>query len=109
MYEDQTSSVIEKRMLDAVSPAVDKREGSIIHDATAPVSIELELMYAALDWFMKNTFGDTAERKFLIERALERGLVPYKATRGSYVGYLLRLRWKYQLGIDFLVTESIMQ
>ena len=44
MYEDQTSSVIEKRMLDAVSPAVDKREGSIIHDATAPVSIELELM-----------------------------------------------------------------
>ena len=46
MYEDQTSQVIEKRMLDTVSPAVDKREGSIIHDATAPVSIELELMYA---------------------------------------------------------------
>ena len=56
MYEDQTSQVIEKRMLDAVSLSVDKREGSIIHDAMAPVSIELELMYAALDWFMKNTF-----------------------------------------------------
>lgn len=89
MYEDQTSSVIEKRMLDAVSPAVDKREGSIIHDATAPVSIELELMYAALDWFMKNTFGDTAERKFLIERALERGLVPYKATRAVVRGIFI--------------------
>ena len=39
MYEDQTSQVIEKRMLDAVSSAVDKREGSIIHDATITESI----------------------------------------------------------------------
>ena len=80
MYENQTSQLIEKRMLDAVSPPIDKREGSVIYDATAPVSIELELMYAALDWFMKNTFGDTAERQFLIERALERGLTPHEAT-----------------------------
>ena len=41
MYEDQTSQVIEKRMLDTDCPAVDIREGSIIHDATAPVSIVL--------------------------------------------------------------------
>ena len=95
MYEDQTSQVIEKRMLDAVSSAVDKREGSIIHDATIPVSIELELMYAALDWFMKNTFGED--------------LCRIKQQGRSYVGYLLRGRWKYQLGIDFPVTESIMR
>ena len=114
MYEDQTSSVIEKRMLDAVSPAVDRREGSIIHDATAPVSIELELMYAALDWFMKNTFGDTAERKFLIERALERGLVPYKATRavvrGIFTPSMLEIPIGYRFscdGINYAVTEKL--
>lgn len=101
MYEDQTSSVIEKRMLDAVSPAVDKREGSIIHDATAPVSIELELMYAALDWFMKNTFGDTAEREFLIERALERGFVPYKATRAVVRGIFIPNTLEIPIGHRF--------
>lgn len=114
MYEDQTSSVIEKRMLDAVSPAVDKREGSIIHDATAPVSIELELMYAALDWFMKNTFGDTAERQFLIERALERGLVPYKATRavvrGIFTPSALEIPIGHRFscnGINYAVTKKL--
>lgn len=114
MYEDQTSQVIEKRMLDAVSSAVDKREGSIIHDATAPVSIELELMYAALDWFMKNTFGDTAERQFLIERALERGLVPYKATRavvrGIFTPSALEIPIGHRFscdGINYAVTEKL--
>ena len=114
MYEDQTSSVIEKRMLDAVSLAVDKREGSIIHDVTAPVSIELELMYAALDWFMKNTFGDTAERKFLIERALERGLVPYKATMAVVCGIFTPVTLEIPIGhrfscdgINYAVTEKL--
>ena len=114
MYEDQTSQVIEKRMLDAVSSAVDKREGSIIHDATIPVSIELELMYAALDWFMKNTFGDTAERQFLIERALERGLVPYKATRavvrGIFTPGTLEIPIGHRFscnGINYAVTEKL--
>ena len=83
MYENQTSQVINRRMLDAVSTAMDKREGSVIFDATKPVSIELELMYAAVDWLMRNTFGDTADREFLIERALERGLRPFTATKAK--------------------------
>lgn len=114
MYENQTSQLIEKRMLDTVSPTVDKREGSIIYDATAPVAIELELMYAALDWFMKNTFGDTAERQFLIERALERGLVPYKATkavvRGVFNPNTLQIPVGSRFscdGINYVITEKV--
>ncbi len=49
MFESETTDVIRKRMLQRVSPAIDKREGSIIHDATAPAAIELELLYATLD------------------------------------------------------------
>lgn len=114
MYEDQTSLVIKKRMLNSVSSAVDKREGSIIHDATAPVSIELELMYAALDWLMKNTFGDTAERPFLIERALERGLAPYSATpaviSGVFTPTTLEIPTGHRFscdGINYAVTKKV--
>jgi len=80
MYEDQTQEVILNRMLSTVPDSLDKREGSIIFDACAPVSIEVMLLYAMCDYFLKNTFGDTAEREFLIERAKERGLKPYPAT-----------------------------
>ena len=80
MYEGQTEDVIEKRMLSVMSKEIDKREGSIAFDATKPAAIEFMLMYAALDYFMTNTFGDTADREHLIERAKERGLEPYEAT-----------------------------
>ena len=80
MYENETAENILKRMLGNVPSNVDKREGSIIYDALAPTSIEAELLYALADYFLKNTFGDTADREYLIERAKERGLVPYPAT-----------------------------
>lgn len=111
MYENQTHEVINKRMLNAASSAVDKREGSVIFDATKPVSIELELMYAAIDWFMKNTFGDTAEREFLIERALERGLKPRAATAAmvimevSPLGTFVPMQARFSCdGVNYKVT-----
>ena len=86
MYEHQNTETIKKRMLDNAPNALDKREGSIIYDATACTAIELELMYAAVDFFIKNTFGDTADREFLVERALERGLHPHDATKAVVKG-----------------------
>ncbi|WP_432719142.1 baseplate J/gp47 family protein [Pectinatus frisingensis] len=80
MYEDQTESKIFSRMMGSVPDTVDKREGSIIYDACYPTAIEIMLLYAMCDYFFKNTFGDTAERKFLIERAKERGITAYSAT-----------------------------
>lgn len=80
MYENQTEDVILRRMMEKVPSSIDKREGSIIYDATAPAAIEIELLYAVVDYFLKNTFGDTAERLYLIERAKERGLEPYPST-----------------------------
>lgn len=83
MYENETNAEILKRMLNKVPASVDKREGSIIYDAAAPASLELELLYAQLDWFLKNAFGDTAEREYLVERAKERGLEPYPASAAT--------------------------
>lgn len=80
MYEDQTVPVIQERMLDNIPSRVDKREGSIAYDAVVPTAIELMLLYASIDWFHTNTFGDTAEREYLIRLAKERGLYPLEAT-----------------------------
>ena len=92
---------------------VDKREGSIIFDSLAPNSIEYELLYASLDYFLKNTFGDTANREWLIERAKERGLEPYPATHSTARAVFKPATLEIPIGsrfsyddIDFAVTEK---
>ena len=105
MYEEETHEAVRRRMLNAVSAALDKREGSIIYDATASAAIEIELLYVALDWFLKNTFGDTAERPFLIERALERGLKPYAATNAVIKGTFEPAAVEVSIGSRFSCDE----
>lgn len=80
MYESITFESILTRMLTKIPSNMDKREGSLIYDALAPCAIELQLMYIELDVILKETFGDTASRDYLIRRALERGLTPTEAT-----------------------------
>lgn len=79
MYESQTYEVILRRILARVSSAFDKREGSIIFDATAPASWELALLYITLDYILNETFADTASREHLLRRAAEYGVYPKPA------------------------------
>lgn len=80
MYENTTYEVILKRMRERVSSRLDKREGSVVWDALSPAAIEFAILYIELDTLIKESFGDTASREFLILRARERGLTPYPAT-----------------------------
>lgn len=80
MYEDMTFEYILKRMLSRVPAGIDKREGSVIYDALAPAAAELSQMYIELIYVIKESFADTASRKYLILRANERGLKPKIAT-----------------------------
>ena len=80
MYENETFFNILNRALEKVPTDVDKRQGSIIYDALAPVCAELAQVYIQLDWVLKEGFADTASREYLIKRARERGLFPYQAT-----------------------------
>jgi baseplate J-like protein len=114
MYEDQTQELIQARMLQNVPHDVDKREGSVIFDATAPASIEFMLLYAALDYFVRNTFGDTAERTYLIQRARERGLKPKEATRAVVKGRFtpvtlnIPISTRYSCeAVNYAVTEKL--
>lgn len=81
MYENITFETILQRMLDRIPDQLDKRESSVIYNALAPAAIELQLMYIEFDVILKETFGDTASREYLIRRALERGIEPYPATK----------------------------
>lgn len=86
MYESLTYEVILDRMLNRVSDKFDKREGSVIFDTHSPTAIELQILYIELDTLLREAYGDTASREFLIRRCRERGIIPYEATHAVLKG-----------------------
>nr|WP_321152414.1 baseplate J/gp47 family protein [uncultured Acetatifactor sp.] len=86
MYEDTTYEVILQRMLGRVPDKFDKREGSLIWDTHSPTAIELQLLYIELDAILREAYGDTASREFLILRCREKGIRPHEATRAVLRG-----------------------
>lgn len=88
MYEANTYEAILARMLDKIPDSLDKREGSIIYDALAPVAVELTQAYIEMDVILNESFADTASREYLIKRAAERGLSPslstYAVAKGEF-------------------------
>lgn len=81
MFEEQTFEEISSRMLSNVDDKFDKREGSVIYDATAPMALELELFYSMMGMVLDEAFADTASYYYLIKRAAERGLLPKEETK----------------------------
>ena len=81
MYENITYESILERMLARVPDKFDKREGSVIWDTHSPTAIELQILYLELDVILKEAYGDSASREFLILRCKERGIYPHKATK----------------------------
>ena len=86
MYEAFNYDYFMQTMLANVPDDLDKREGSVIWDALAPAALELETVYMFLVWLLNQSFGDTADREYLILRAHERGLSPYPATSAVLKG-----------------------
>lgn len=113
MYEEQTYEVILQRMLDRVSDKLDKREGSVIWDTHSPTAIELQILYLQLDALLKEAYGDTASREYLIRRCAEHGITPYAASaavlRGEFTPTnvdVLGKRFNLQ-DLNYVVTEKI--
>ncbi len=86
MYEDTTYEAILQRMLARVPDRFDKREGSVIWDTHSPTAIELQILYIELDSVLREAYGDTASREFLILRCRERGIHPREATKAVLKG-----------------------
>lgn len=86
MYEKTTYEVILERLLGRIPDELDKREGSIIYTAIAPVAAELAIMYIELDTVLKEAYADSADREYLIRLGKERGITPKSATYAEFKG-----------------------
>ena len=87
MYKDQTYENILARALAKISTNVDKREGSLIMNAIAPVSAEHANIYIILDSIIRNGYVDTTDvREYVVYRCRERGITPYEATKATLKG-----------------------
>jgi uncharacterized phage protein gp47/JayE len=113
MYENTTYEVIRDRMLARVPDKLDKREGSVIWDTHSPTAIELQILYLELDVILREAYGDTASREFLILRCRERGIVPREATRAVLKGEFTPKNMevsgqRFNIGdVNYIVTEKI--
>ena len=87
MYESQSFEVILERSLNKVATDIDKREGSLVMNAIAPVSAEHANIYILLDSIIRNGYVDTANiREYVVYRCRERGITPYEATKATLKG-----------------------
>ncbi len=114
MFEDMTFEVLMQRMLAKVPDNMDKREGSIIYDAIAPVAIEFVNAYISLDAVLNESFADTQTREFLIRRVAERGLSPRSATKAVLKGVFtpssleLKMNARFNCGtLNYKIVEKI--
>lgn len=102
MYEDQTYETVLDRSLARVATDVDKREGSVIMNAVAPVSAEHANVYIQLDGIIRDGYADTATRDYLILRCKERGIIPYDATKATLRG---KFNMQIPIGSRFSLDE----
>lgn len=113
MYEDQTYEVILERMMNRVSDKFDKRPSSPVYDLHSSTAIEFQILYIELEYLIKNSYGDTAAREFLILLAKDRGLSPEPATKailqGEFTPTNIDVTGKrFNIGeINYVVTEQI--
>lgn len=113
MYEDISAENLLNRMLSRVSDKVDKREGSIIADSLSPAAMELTALYIELERVIREGFGDTASREFLIRRCRERGITPYPAEKAAAKGVFSPqdaevMGKRFSIGeVNFIVKEKI--
>lgn len=114
MYEDITFDSLMERMLARVPSTMDKREGSVIWDAIAPVAVELTNYYIALQTVLNETFPDTASLYYLIKRAAERGIEQTKASAAVLQGEFTPVNLEVPIGsrfscntLNYVVTEKI--
>lgn len=83
MFENETYEVILDRVLSRMPDTMDVRESSFLYNASAPIAVELQNMYLALDNIMNITFFDTSDREGKLQRCKERGIdvTQFEATR----------------------------
>lgn len=87
MYENETYDLILDRVLSRMPATADKRESSFLYNADAPIAVELQNIYLAIDNILNITFFDTSDREGKLQRCKERGIdrAQFEATQAICV------------------------
>lgn len=86
MYEKMTDDFLRERMLARVSDKLDKRPSALIYDTHEAAANELAILYVELEYLLKNSYGDSASREFLVLLCRDRGIIPDPATKAVLRG-----------------------
>ena len=105
-YSDDNSfeKILDRALNNDALVNVDKRVGSIIYDALAPVCLELAEAYALLDIFAEQTFLMTATGTNLDKRAYDYGIVRKEATYALRTGSFKK--YKTDENGDYVLDED---
>lgn len=111
LFGDQTYENLLANALERISPALDKREGSMVYNGVAPSMAELAQLYIGLDFVFTATYIASAPREYLIERAKDRGLSPKAASAAVFraefnIEVPIGARFSYE-DLNFVVTERM--
>lgn len=113
MYEGMTDDFLRERMLARVSDKFDKRPSALIYDTHEATANELAILYLELEFLIRNSYGDTAAREFLILLCKDRGITPEPAThavlKGVFSPETVDVRGKrFNVSeLNYVVTEKI--
>lgn len=113
MYENMTDDLLRERMLSRVPDKLDKRPSAIIYDTIGSTANELAILYIELEYLIKNSYGDTAAREFLILLCKDRGITPKQAThavlKGVFTPDTIDMNGqRFNIGdVNYVVTEQI--
>ena len=92
-------------------PEQDKRETSMIYQATAVNTYETIQMLQTLLHSMNLLYADTAPRDYLIKRAAERGMAPYPSTPAKVRGLFnidIPIGSRYNLDtLNYIATQRL--
>ena len=115
-YEVMTYENIIARMIGRVSdqyPELDIREGSMVFNACAAAAMELAVMYVELDNVLKESFIETASRRYLLIGCEQMGIDTsiFNASNGVFKGVFnvpVELDSRWNLGdYNYIVTEQL--
>ena len=116
MYENETYEGILERVLNRIPSTLDTRESSFLYNASAPIAVELQNIYLALDNILNVTFFDTSDREGKLQRCKERGVdtTQFEATQSICVIEVTPASLEISIGsrfnyddINFVITEKI--
>lgn len=105
MFEEYDFDTLMDKMLSNVDDKLDKREGSIIYDAIAPVALELSNFYLNLDMVLDEVFAESASYYYLTKRAAERGLLPKEETNATLMMKVVPTETQISIGDRFNLDE----